>query len=133
MVFGGRSKKIFKEVCEVLSVVEPPSRISNEKELEFYILGLLQGYFAGRYSVIPQAVGITRGKLIRPDIEIEDVAVELKYLKKSSSEVDRGIGQAIKYLENYSYVILYFYNPNKVRISINPDNLPKNLEVIIYP
>ena len=133
MVFGGRSKKIFKEVAEVLSLLEIPSRVSNEKELEFYILGFLEGYFAGKYEVVPQAVGITRGKLMRPDIEIEDVAVELKYLKKSSSEIDRGIGQAIKYLDNYSYVILYFYNPNKLKVNINPDNIPKNLGIIVYP
>ena len=91
------------------------------------------GRYEGEYEVVPQAVGITRGKLIRPDIKIEDVAVELKYLKKSSSEVDRGIGQAIKYLNNYSYVILYFYNPNRVKIEIDPRNIPKNMGIIVYP
>lgn len=126
------ASKLFKEIVKLLKRITPP-KVKNEDELELYVLGLLQGKFAGKkVEVVPQTIAVSRGKTTQPDIVVGGaVAVELKYIR-GSDDSDRGIGQAVKYAGMYPYVVLYYYDPHK-RSHHSKSALAKNIELIVYP
>lgn len=124
--------KLFKEIVRLLKKITPP-KVKNEDELELYILGFLQGKYAGKkIEVVPQTITVSKGKTTQPDIVVGGaVAVELKFIR-GSDDSDRGIGQAVKYASVYPYVILYYYDPQK-RSHHSKSALAKNIELIVYP
>jgi hypothetical protein len=83
--------------------------VKNEEELELYVLGLLQGKFAGKKTeVVLQTISVSKGKTTQPDIVVGGVVtVELEHIK-SAADADRAIGQATKYAGMYSYVVFYY-------------------------
>ncbi len=105
--------QIFKKLVKILRKLKVPNKIKKEKELELYILGFLYGKFGNKVKITPQAIGMLKGKLQRPDIVIDDkIAIELKYIRDRSKTYN-GLGQLFHYNRLYPYVILYCYDPTK--------------------
>ena len=103
-----------------------PPDIENEHELQL----LIYGYLVGKYG--RKNVKAKLGKRSGPDIILfGNIAIELKYIR-SKQDFERGIGQVKGYKQEFDYVILYCYDPDKKLADIDPEDYEEeNVKIVI--
>jgi len=126
-------ESLFQSIVKMLKefrLYKPKDEADIEKQLVQYLKGRLEP----ESSVIPQALGIRRGKTLVPDITVEDkIAIEVKYIK-TQADRQRLLGQLMDYKHNYPYVIAYCYDPHEKidkRFLDAVKSLGENVEIIV--